>query len=73
MNSSYHESKGQFCSDCRYAHPFSNDHEQYSCRRYAPRPLPSNAFGHVDDRVTYWPLVFCEEWCGEWRSREDRA
>ena len=37
------------------------------CRRYAPRPLVM----HDEDAATEWtwPIVFEENWCGEWSGK----
>ena len=70
MNSSYHELKGQSCSNCRYARSYDKDLDQCSCLRHAPRPLPSMAFDQPEDRDTFWPQVGCDQWCGEWAHAE---
>jgi hypothetical protein len=46
----------------------SKPHEYGFCKRHAPRPHDGN---NVED-VT-WPLVYEDEWCGEFVSKQTEA
>jgi hypothetical protein len=48
------------------------------CRRHAPRPVyrglaDADAEGGREDGSTLWswPVVFGEQWCGEWEAMRD--
>jgi hypothetical protein len=62
----------QVCLRCRY---FSNDVSDPTygqCRRNAPTPV----LGRDDDnspvpaRHVWWPIVYIEDYCGEWQAWE---
>jgi len=46
----------------------SEPHEYGFCKRHAPRPHDGNNVADVT-----WPLVYEDEWCGEFVSREMEA
>ena len=53
------------CAKCAYSGEEikdSQDRQGYQCRRYAPRPAP-----HL--KVTTWPHVKPDDWCGEYKKR----
>lgn len=48
------------CENCRYSE-FENEIKgTMFCRRYAPRPGTD---------FEEWPLVWDEDWCGEWEEK----
>ncbi len=67
----------QNCSNCRFSHPEEEDLKARDlweednpgplfCRRYAPRPMKNDG----EDTATEWtwPIVWKENWCGEWAA-----
>jgi hypothetical protein len=57
------------CQTCRFYEPqVDDDGETGQCRRYAPKPLVSRGVdGFTEQAEAYWPIVLCDEWCGEWQ------
>ena len=53
------------CQFCYYA---EGDRSKVSlfCHRYAPKPV-TTIEGGIDDYEAAWPIVFCEEKCGEFK------
>lgn len=54
------QSASRICATCAYSEMNGDEGE---CRR-----SPPNIFGDYN-RVTVWPRVFADQWCGEQRSR----
>lgn len=50
------------CGQWRKGHSGLGD-----CRRYAPRELDRN-----NAAWAIWPQTFPEQWCGEWRPKNER-
>lgn len=51
------------CENCRYSE-FENEAKgTMFCRRYAPKPGTD---------FEEWPLVWDEDWCGEFESKENQ-
>jgi hypothetical protein len=52
------------CEKCRFYYDASDGvREQGHCRRHAPRPAGKKS---LDAEVwAIWPVVFPDEWCGE--------
>lgn len=48
------------CLECKFFAQIGP--EVGNCRRYPPRPWP-----HGDKVSALWPVVRCDQWCGEWR------
>jgi hypothetical protein len=75
---------GECCLSCRYSRrEFAGDADEggdigsLQCRRHAPRPVyrgleDAAAEGGRSDGSTLWswPVVFGEQWCGEWLGFE---
>jgi hypothetical protein len=53
---------------CEIAFLASEPNEYGFCKRHAPRPHDGNDVSDVT-----WPLVYENEWCGEFVSRETEA
>jgi hypothetical protein len=54
----------QRCANCKYLEQgavYLDDDTIGACRRHAPQPV---IMGN-DESIANWPLVFLEDWCGE--------
>ena len=69
MTHPYPPLRNQLCCDCRYWCSYDKTTDQGLCRRHAPKP-PLTWLYNQDALVTKWPLVFGDEWCGEWATQE---
>lgn len=63
------------CETCRYWRFLMHGREEpvdraWSvgfCHRYAPRPVVARN----PDQETNWPETHSDEWCGEWRAKDE--
>ncbi len=64
------------CEDCKFA-DYSGEELFHFCRRNAPIPKmfesPVDGERVVDEALVWWPRVFCEDWCGEFKPKESEA
>jgi len=63
----------QSCCNCRYwreDRSLQREDNRRCCCRYAPKPLLSVSFSDEADIEAYWPLVYGDEWCGDWVPQE---
>jgi len=60
--------ENQACCNCKFYREIVQEHGL--CRRYAPKPIAT-----TDCSDIFWkqPDVFPEDWCGEWRSKNETA
>lgn len=50
------------CNNCAYVKEFKKQ-RVYECHRFPPKALESS--------LGVYPQVRYEDWCGEWKSKED--
>lgn len=58
-----------YCISCKHA-PGFNDDGTAECRRHAPLPRVLHRADVVEasERVTEWPLVTKNDFCGDWEA-----
>lgn len=58
------------CATCQYFAGYSAPDEHYGeCRRNAPSPHVQKDEEDFTDLFVWWPKVFDEDWCGEYKRR----
>lgn len=56
------------CSNCRYADVLVAG-KSFVCRRKAPLPITNYDEEGMQANYAHWPIVFPNDWCGEYRRR----
>jgi hypothetical protein len=61
------------CANCEYSTPpkLKRSAPRLMCRRYAPTPHPTPMGENSLEGFVTWPLVFAEDWCGEFTERSE--
>lgn len=57
-----------YCVDCAYWDACSPPDGR--CRRHAPAAAAGDQTGETGSTAS-WPLTLAQDWCGEWRAREE--
>ena len=61
------------CRNCKFVHEEKKG-LYHECRRYPPQIISevlTNGAGNIaTDLLTEWPVVYKEEWCGEWEEKK---
>ena len=68
------------CRDCRFfgsiATAETPNEPRGHCNRHAPRPVLATNEAALADGFgldAFWPIVYCDNWCGEWRPKGGSA
>lgn len=67
--------KNVICEKCKFYDPAESAasksttvSEHGLCRRHAPSETRGKS-----DEVSDWPIVYCDDWCGEWQEGWDHV
>ena len=58
------------CSACKYSEVVI-ENKELVCKRNAPLPVMSIEEDPVLRVYAYWPIVFPNDWCGEFKEKDE--